>query len=196
MRTGLNGSDEIAVHGHVAVSHARRVERKTWVAVAIEQNEAAGGMSTNVEEVNGLARGKIGRRELARIGCRSGVDASHAGTKKIHGRLGHHDFHDGFAVPGAGNAAGLGIGVAAAADERRIADPAGKFTTGSTGGSGGEEAALAIDGDGADGSLLMATMMLAGVFVRLALHPGFLLRFADQFLRLAELDSRSEERRV
>src|SRR5260370_9655961 len=35
----------------------------------------------------------------------------------------------------------------------------------------------------------MAAVMLGGVFVRLALHPGFALGFADQFLGLTELDS-------
>jgi len=141
------------------------------------------------EEVNRLARGKIGGREIARIGRCIGIDASHAGTKEIHSRLGHHDFHDGFAVAGAGYAAGFGVGVAAAANERRIADAAGKLAARPAGGSGGKEAAFTIDGHGADGSLLMAAMMLGGVFVRFALHPGFLLGFADQFLRLAELDS-------
>jgi hypothetical protein len=53
----------------------------------------------------------------------------------------------------------LRIGVATAADERRIADAAGKFAAGATGGSGREKAALAIHGDGADGALLVAAMM-------------------------------------
>src|SRR5258708_17479703 len=35
----------------------------------------------------------------------------------------------------------------------------------------------------------MAAAMLGSVFVRLALHPGFALGFADQFLGLTELDS-------
>src|SRR5258708_26196955 len=35
----------------------------------------------------------------------------------------------------------------------------------------------------------MAAVMLGGVFVRLALHPGFALGFADQFLGFTELDS-------
>src|SRR6266404_3183402 len=186
---GLNGGDEVAVHGHVAVSHARRVERKAWVAVAIEQDEAAGSVRALAKKVNGFARREIGGREIARIGCRNWIDASHPGTKKIHSRLGHHDFHDGFAVAGAGNAAGFGVSVAAAANKRRIADAARQLATSSTCGSGGEEVAVAIDGDGADRSLLVPAMMLGGMFVRLALHPGFLLGFADQFLRLAKLDS-------
>ncbi len=51
--------------------------------------------------------------------------------------------------------------------------------------------AVAIDGDGADGSLFVAAVMLGGVGVFLALLPGFPLGFADQFFRLTELDSLS-----
>ncbi len=36
-----------------------------------------------------------------------------------------------------------------------------------------------VDGHGADGSLLVAPVMLGGVFVRFAFHPGFVLGFAD-----------------
>src|SRR5882672_7896633 len=37
-QNGLDGGNEIAVEGHVAVSHARRAERKAGVAVAVEQD--------------------------------------------------------------------------------------------------------------------------------------------------------------
>src|SRR3989442_7480809 len=189
MRTGLNGDDEVAVQGHVAVRDTRRVKRKTGIAVAIEQDEAAGSVRALAKKMNGFARREIGGGEVAGIGRCNGVNASHAGTKKIHGRLGHHDFHDGFAVASTGNAAGFGVGIASAANERRIADAARKLAAGSARGSGGEQPAVAIDGDGADRSLLVPAMMLGGMFVRLTLHPSFLLRFADQFLRLAKLDS-------
>ena len=132
---------------------------------------------------------EVGGRDFADIGRRSGVDANCPGAEKIHSRFRHHDFHDGFAVAGAGNPAGFGIGVTTAANQRRIADAAGKFATRSAGGGAGKEVALTIDGDRADRSLLVAAMVLGGVFVRFASHPGFLLGFADQFFRLAELDS-------
>ena len=74
---GLNGGGEVAVHGDVAVGHARRVERKAGVAVAVEQDEAAGGVRALAKDVNGFARGEIGGREVADIGCRSGINASH-----------------------------------------------------------------------------------------------------------------------
>src|SRR5712664_2791265 len=160
MRTGLDSDYEVAVQGHVAVGHARRVEGKTGIAVAVEKDEAAGGVRALAKKVNGFARREIGGGEVAGISCRNWIDASRAGAKKIHGRLGHHDFHDGFAVAGAGNAAGFGVGIAAAADERRIADAARQLATSSARGSGGEEVALAIDGDGADRSLLVPAMML------------------------------------
>jgi len=39
-------------------------------------------------------------------------------AKKIDGGFGQDDLHDGFAVAGAGDTTGFGVGVAAAADER------------------------------------------------------------------------------
>jgi len=44
-------------------------------------------------------------------------------------------------------------------------------------------------GDGSDCSLFMAAVMLGGVFVGFALHPGFVFGFANHFLAFAELDS-------
>jgi hypothetical protein len=55
--------------------------------------------------------------------------------------------------------------------------------------SGGEQAAIGIEGDGTDRALLVAAMMLGGMFVGFAFHPGFVLRFANHFLAFAELDS-------
>src|SRR5437016_8799121 len=40
----LNSGDEISVKGHVAVGHARSVECETRMAMAIEEDQAAGGM--------------------------------------------------------------------------------------------------------------------------------------------------------
>jgi len=54
----------------------------------------------------------------------------------------------------------------------RIANAAGKFAAGAAGGSGGEETAIRVEGDGADGPLFVATVMFGGVFVGFALHPG------------------------
>src|SRR6266404_3265799 len=64
-RTGLNAGNEVAVEGHIAVGHPRRIEGKAGVAVAIEQDEAAGGVRALAKEVYSFARGKIRGRELA-----------------------------------------------------------------------------------------------------------------------------------
>src|SRR5216683_976627 len=186
--TKLDGVDEVAVQGDVAVCHARCIEGETGIPLAVEQDEAAGGVRAFGEKVNGFAGGDIGCRSIAGGGRRC-IDAGRRLAKKIDGGFGHNDFHDGFAVAGAGDAASFGVGITAAADERRIADAAGSFATSSARRCGGKEIARAVHGDGPDGSLLVTTVMRGGVLVRFALVPGFALGFADQIFRLAELDA-------
>src|SRR6266568_9472251 len=186
--TKLDGGNEVAVQGDVAVRHARRIEGETGIALAVEKDEAASGVRAFGEKVNGFAGGDIGCRSIARGGWRC-IDAGRRLAKKIDGGFGHNNFHDGFAVARARHAASFGVGVAAAADERRIADAAGSFATSPSRRCGGKEIARAVHGDGADGSLLVATVMRGGVLVRFALAPGFALGFADQIFRLAELDA-------
>jgi hypothetical protein len=184
----LNRCDEAAVGGDVPVGHARRIEREAGIAVAVEEDEAGGSMGAFGKEMDGFAGGERGAGSSARnVGRR--VHADGGAAQKINGGFGEHHFHDGFAVAGAGNAADFRVGIAAAADQRRIANAAGKLAASPAGGSGGEEASIGVNGDGADGSLLVAAMMLGGVLVRLAFHPRFLLGFADQFLRFAKLDA-------
>jgi hypothetical protein len=183
--TALNGDNEGAAGGDVAVGHAGRVESEGGIAVAVEENEATGGVSAFGEVMDRIARGEIGARNIAgRPGGR--VNTSRGAAKKIDGCFGHNDFHDGFAVAGARNAASFGIGVTTAADKRRIAYSAGKFAAGTAGGSGREKAAVAVHGYGADGSLLVAPMMFGGVFVPLAVQPGFAFGRADKIFRSAE----------
>jgi len=181
-RDELDGGDEGAVGGDVAVGHAGSVEGEGGSAVAVEKNETAGAAATFFEEKNGFLGGVIGgffeRGEFAR-----------RIAKKIDGGFGHDDFHDGFAKAGAGDAASGDVGVTTAADEWRIADAAGKFATGAAGGSGGEEAAVFIESYGADSSLRVAAMMLGGVFVFRAAKISFPFGFADEFFGLAELDT-------
>jgi len=50
----------------------------------------------------------------------------------------------------------------------------------------GEKAAVRVEGDGSDCSLFVAAVVLGGVFVGFALHPGFVLGFADHFLRVCK----------
>ena len=184
----LDRGEEAAVGRDVPVRHTRRIERKAGIAVAVEEDETPGGMRAFGKEMDGFAGGERGAGGSTRnVGRRVHTDCGAA--KKIDGGLGQDDFHDGFAVARARNAAGFRVRIAAAADQRRIADAAGKLAAGSPRGSAGEEAPVGVDGNGADGSLLVAAMMLGGVFVGLAFHPGFPLGFADEFLRLAKLDA-------
>ena len=156
--------------------------------MAVEEDEAAGAVRALGKEVDGFPGGEIGAgRSTRNVGGR--VHAGLRAAKQICGGFRHDDFHDGFTVAGAGDSAGFGVGVAAAADERGITDPAGKFAAGAPGGSRGEQISFGVDRDGADGSLFVAAVMLGGVFVASAFHPGFVLGFADQFLALAELDA-------
>ena len=67
-RAGLDANNEVAVHGHIAVGHARCVERKAGVAAAVEEDEAAGGVSSFAKKVNGFAGGEIGGGQIARVG--------------------------------------------------------------------------------------------------------------------------------
>src|SRR4029077_13128866 len=110
---GLHRRDEGTIARDVAVSHAGSVEGKTEVALAVEEDGAAGAVRSLGEQVDGFAGGEIGAGGSTRnIGGR--VHANGRTAKKIYGRFGQYNFHDGFAVAGAGNAAGFGVRVAAA----------------------------------------------------------------------------------
>ena len=177
--SGLFGCDEGTVRIYITIGHARRVERNCGPAGAIEEDEAAGAFAAISEELHRIGRRALGCGEIIFTGAR-------IAEEKIHGGFGHHNFHDGFAVAGAGNAACLRIGVATAADQRRIADAAGKFATRSSGGGGGEKPALLVDGNSADRSLIVAAVMFGGVFVFAAPKIGLPFRFANEFFGLAE----------
>ncbi len=207
-----DGGDERAVGGDVAVGHAGSVEGEAGIAVAVEEGEAAGGVSAMSKEVHGFASGEHGMEIFAaglgsrrmrsafpggNVDDRAGRSLRHRAivlrhrgrTQKFNGGFGHDDFHDGFAVTGAGDAASGRIGVTAAADERGIADAAGKFAASAAGGGGGEEFSMAIEGDGADGALLVTAMVGSGVFVPAATLPRFALGGGDEILGVAERDA-------
>src|SRR5438874_6690009 len=185
-RGGSDSGEEGAVRGDESVGHPGGVKGKAGIAVAVEEDESTGGVCALGEKMDSFACREIGGGSSAgNVGMR--VQASDRTAKKIDGGFGEDHFHDGFAVTGAGDAASFGVGIAAAADERRIADAAGKFAASSARGSGGEKASVGVEGDGADRSLFVAAVMLGGVLVGFAFHPRFALSFADQFLRLAQL---------
>ena len=207
----LDGGDERAVGGDVTVCHAGRVEGEAGVAFAVEKDETAGGAGAVGEEVNGFTRGhhcvKIFAtgRTLRILGIAFGNEADGYagrlfrkrtivlrrgyGAQKVHGGFGHDDFHDGFAVAGAGDAASGGIGVAAATDERRIAHATGEFAAGAAGGGGCEELASRIERDGADSALLVAAMVGSGVFVLAAKEPGFAFGVSNEIRGIAQSDA-------
>ena len=133
-------------------------------------------------------RGDFCRRSFA--GCsRRRIRANRGLAQKVNRRFCHHDFHDGFAVAGAGDASGFGIGVTATTDQRRITDAPGKFAARAAGRSSGKQVSVLIKGHGPHGALLMATVMRRGVLVFPAFEPGCALGLADQPFRIAQRDS-------
>jgi hypothetical protein len=121
-----------------------------------------------------------------RAGLFSVRDENALVMQKIDGHFGHHNFHDSFTVAGAGHAAGFGIGVATATDERRIADASWKFAACSAGGSTRSKISMAINGDGAHGALFVAHMMFGCVGIFQAALPGYTFARVNEFFRVAE----------
>ena len=121
MASTLWGDAEGALCLDEAVGHARCVKGSGWAAIAVKKDQAASGVGAMGE----FADAGVGN-ELRVILRRRGVPqfrarcAARAGRRaqQVGGHFRHHDFHDAFAVAGAGDAAGLCVGVAAAADER------------------------------------------------------------------------------
>src|SRR5256884_458684 len=165
VRAALNSGDEISVKGHVAVGHARSVECETRMAMAIEKDQAAGGMGTFREQMHSFTSGQLpGGNAAGFAGPSSHADRRF--TQEVDGSFGHHDFHDGFAVAGTGDPAGFGIGVTATADQRGIADASRKFAASAAGGSRCKQISFPIDGHGSYGSLYVTAMMLGRVLNR------------------------------
>jgi hypothetical protein len=167
-----DGGDEAGFGRGEAIGHTWSVEGVAGVAVFVEENDAASAFASASEELDTGLRGAHG------IGA--------GRTKEIADSFGENDFHDGFAEAGGRDCTGFGIGVAAAADEWRIADSSGKFAAGAAGGGGGEEATLVIEGDSADGALLVAAVMFGGVRILAAARPGFAFSGRDQVFGIAE----------
>jgi hypothetical protein len=174
----LDGGDEGAVWVDVAVGHARSVEGVAGGPVFVEEDEAAGAFASTGEELDDG------------LGGARGIGAG--GTKEIASSFGKDDFHDGLTETGGRDRAGFAIGVTAAADERRIADASGELAAGAAGRSGGEEAALVIERDGADGALLVPTMMFCSMGVFAAALPRFAFGGGDEFFGIAKRDALAE----
>jgi hypothetical protein len=136
-----------------------RVKSEARIAVAIEQNKAASTASARTQQIYSLLSGLHGCVGVNRIRGRI------CATQEVNRGFCHYNFHDRFAVTGTGNAAKLRIGVAAGANQRRIAHSSGQLATNTTGGSGGEELASLVNGYRANGSLVVAAMMRSRVLV-------------------------------
>ncbi len=201
MRRGLWRDGEGIVGVYEAVGHAGGIEGGGWIAVAVEENQAAGGVGAMSEFAdagvgNGLSVAPDGRRDC---GARAPADSPTAVVgfcrrilrcgEQVGRHFCHHNFHDAFAVARAGDTAGICVGIAAAADERRIADAPGKFATGATGGGAGDELILFVEGNGADRAEFVVHVMLGRVRIFEATAPGGALAIDDEIFGRAERDS-------
>ena len=83
----------------------------------------------------------------------SGATASGdaAELNAVDGPFAQDQLHDGLAPAGERDGGAVVVGIAAAADQRGVADAAGSFVERASGGGGGGEVAVRVEGDGADG---------------------------------------------
>jgi len=123
-----------------APGHGRSVVGEAEAAVGAEEDDAAVSAEAVVEVADGFAGGDFGRS---------------AGGDAIGGPLAEDELHDGLAPAGKGDGGGEIVGVASATDEGGVADAAGSFVECSTGGGGGGEVAACVEGDGADGVVVL-----------------------------------------
>ena len=112
-------------------------------AVGAEEDDAAVGSAEAVVEVEmsfagGDFRGGAGRR-----------------TRFVVGPFAEDKLRDWLAPAGEGDGGGEIVGVAAATDEGGVADAAGSLVEGASGGGSGGEIAMAVEGDCADGVVVL-----------------------------------------
>jgi hypothetical protein len=122
--------------GGQAPGHAGSVVGEAEAAVGAEEDDAAVSAEAVVEVGDGFAGGDF----------RGG-----AGGDTVGGPFAEDELHDGFAPAGEGDGGGEVVGIAAATDEGGVADAAGSFVEGASGGGAGGEIAVAVEGDSADG---------------------------------------------
>src|SRR3984957_14659836 len=102
------------VRVYEAVGHARGVKGGGWVAVAIEENQAAGGVGSMGEFANAGVRNGLGVSPGGGCNCRACAPGDSPAavigfcgrilrcSEKIGGHFSHYNFHDSFAVAFAG----------------------------------------------------------------------------------------------
>ena len=128
----------------------------------VQQNQSASSMGAQREFTH--ARIRDGLRQRKRLLVFFAMRNQYAMVVEQVGRqLGHHDFHDAFAVSGAGNSAGFRIGVAATADQRGVAHAAGEFAAGASGRRRGKQTAVSIESHGTHGARFVPHVMFGSV---------------------------------
>ena len=104
------GDAEGALWLDEAVGHARGAEGGGGVAIAVEKDQAAGGVGAMGEfadaGVGDELRVILGRRGVSLFRARCAPRAGRC-AQQVGGHLGHHDLHYAFAVAGAGDATGF-----------------------------------------------------------------------------------------
>lgn len=146
--------------------HVRRVEGSGGAALAIKKDKTSGRPRAMREFANagvgnelrvvvlGLSAFRASLKTIGRFGrLREEIDS----------HLGHHNFHDAFAISSAGDAAEFRVGVAAAADQGRIADAARMLAAGAAGRCAGEDRAMRINSNGSHRALRAARVIFGGV---------------------------------
>src|ERR1700720_2306997 len=110
----LHGGNDAAIALHMAIGHAWSIESPTRISVAIEKNEATRRMGAARKNLDSCASG--GHRSFCCGLCvSSGLQGRNARSflsvgrvmKKTGRGFRHDNFHDGFAVTGAGHTAGF-----------------------------------------------------------------------------------------
>src|SRR5260370_3220502 len=104
----LYGGEQGPVRSDETVGHAGSVKGEAGIAVAVEEDEASGGVGSFAKKMNGFAGGEIGGREIAGRGGGSG-NTNLGAAKKIDNGFCQYDFHYVLPVAGAGDASGLRI---------------------------------------------------------------------------------------
>ena len=97
-------------------------------------------------------------------GVRCGLFGGDSALDTIDGPFAEDKLHDGLAPAGEGDGGGEIVGVASATDEGGVADAAGSFVEGASGGGAGGEIAVAVEGDCADG--VMGVLRCRGFWLR------------------------------
>jgi hypothetical protein len=183
----LWGDFEGAVRFDEAVGHAARGECSSRAALTVEENQATRGVSAMREFADAGVRDSLGKRfgtALFSVGHKNALV-----MQKINRHLGHHDFHDTFAVACAGDASGFGISVAATTNKRGIAHAPREFAAGAAGGCSGDEISIPVERDGTDRAELVAEMIFGSVRVFEATMPGRALTVEDELVGRAERDA-------